>query len=157
MRERYTDLSHWDFIWNALRDKKTTTLGEPNFLFAPEKAAYVEFQIEAEYIGDVVDPVTGLKTGETEPRLMDITYTVHLGLNSSETAVLPESTKLVLNPDNYSLVNNTSYVYTIRIEDDYTLVVEAAEEGEGSSENAPGSHGDIYRTQSNGRRISWSV
>lgn len=98
--------------------------------YAPEQATYLIIKGELEM---VVDP------GQTTEQhlIADVTYYVHLG-------------DFAENKDNYDVVRNTHYKYTINIKgvDNIELEVETSnDDTDGITENQPGAMGHLYEAE----------
>ena len=98
--------------------------------YAPELATYLIIKGELEM---VVDP------GQTDEQhlIADVTYYVHLG-------------DFATNKDNYDVVRNTHYKYTINIKgvDNIELEVKTSnDETDGITENQPGAMGHLYEAE----------
>lgn len=98
--------------------------------YAPELATYIIIKGELKM---VVDP--GLTT--EQHLIADVTYYVHLGDFASD-------------KDNYDILRNTHYKYTINIKgvDNIELEVETSNDNkEGITENQPGAMGHLYEAE----------
>lgn len=98
--------------------------------YAPEYATYMIIKGELQM---TVDP----ESTSAQQLIADVTYYVHLGDFSTDT-------------DNYDVLRNTTYTYTINVKGVNNIEVEVEtsnDENSGITEDQPGSMGDLYEAK----------
>ncbi len=138
---RIADASAPGYYLRELQVKDPVTGENGNWVYAPEKATYVKFNVVLNLNSDGIDAILGDGSSAKHALTSDGKFVVHLGqFVSSEPGTSGQDF------DNYAIVRNNSYTYNIRIVNSTKIYVEVEGDNLGIREDEPGQAGSLLLT-----------